>query len=105
MYNEEIPDEQIPELLESLKDSEEDVDRYIRSSYMEISFLGYTPKTVGGELLEAVLLNIRICIEYYMQKEDYQKVAKLKTLYKGLTEPIKVEIDQDILENISVFHN
>jgi hypothetical protein len=105
MFDDEIPDEQIPELLNSLRETEENVDRFMKTSYVEICFLGTSPKNIGGELLEAVSLNIRICIEYYIQNEDYIKVAKLKTLYRELTKPSKVKIDLDILQNISVSHN
>jgi hypothetical protein len=105
MFNDETPDEEIPQILDSLRETCEDVDGFIRSSYLEICFLGTSPRSVGGELLEAVLLNARLCIEYYLQKEDYIRVAKLKNICKGLTDPVKVDIDLDILQNITVSHN
>lgn len=106
MYNDEVNDEDIPTILEYLIERGEDVEEFMKSSYRELVFLGTSPKKIGGELLDASLFNLRLCIHYYLLKEEYTKVSHLKKIYDSILNPTtKVEVDEDLLRSISVCEN
>jgi len=107
MYNDELKDEEIPFLLECLEAELDDIEEFMNSSFREIGFLGTSPRSLGGELLDCTLCNLRLCLQYYIQKEDYQKAELLKRLHLALIDPniYRVVIDHDLLRAISVCEN
>jgi len=107
MYNEELKDEEIPFLLEHLEAELEDIDGFMNSSYREIRFLGTSPRTIGGNLLDCTLFNLRLCLQYYTRKEEYLRVDYLDRLLRLLRESNgkRIEIDHDLLRDISICEN
>lgn len=106
MNNDELKEEDFPNLIGYLEDRGENLEEFMKSSYTELMFLGTSPNKIGGTLLEAVIFNLRLCIHYYMMKEDYIVVGELKTLYSNLLDTNKkISIDETILKAISVSPN
>jgi hypothetical protein len=105
MFNDEVPDDDIPEIINMLRQRGEDIEEYMESSFRELSFLGGSPKSVGGELLDAALINVRLCISYFLSKEDYIKVATLHKIYESLKNPKKAIVDEELIKSIKVFPN
>jgi hypothetical protein len=104
MFNDQTSEEDIVMMLNSLEEKGELVS-FIERCYSELIFLGATPKTVGGLLLDAALLNTRVCLSYYLSIEDYSKVKALHDLLHKLNSPTTVEIDYSILESVVFCHN
>jgi len=105
MFNDEVSDEDIPEMINMLREKGEDIDSFMEGSFNELSFLGASPKSVGGELLDAALINVRLCISYFLSKEDYIKVSALHKIYESLKNPKKVTVDEELIKSIKVYPN
>jgi hypothetical protein len=107
MYNDELKDDEIPFVLECLEAELDDIEEFMNSSFSEISFLGTSPRSLGGELLDSTLCNLRLCLQYFIQKEEYRKAEVLTRLYVELTDAggHRVEIDHGLLRSISVCEN
>lgn len=105
MFNEKTSEEDISTFLSILSDKG-DLESFMSSCYSELTCLGAASKSIGGLLLDAALLNTRVCIAYFMSIEDYKKVAAMRKLYSQLSSPPNtVEIDVSIIRSIVFYHN
>ena len=57
-------------------------------------------------LLDCAIFNIRLCYTYYSKKEDYRKLADLKSLATILeTDTTKSIVDKYIIDEINIMLN
>jgi hypothetical protein len=102
MKSKELSDEDVRDFVESLHEIVDDADVYIKKSYDDIMFLGTTVNKLEDNVFESVLINIRVCIYYYLSMEKYRQVDKLNNLYQMIIKEDNkmIEIDQEILKSI-----
>ncbi len=106
MFHDDLSDDEIPKLFELMCNTEEELRLFIDNSYNELLFLGTSPTKLGERLLEATLVNMRICLFYYTTHEEYEKAGILDNLYKYLLRGNNgIEIDVDLLNGMEFCMN
>jgi hypothetical protein len=105
MLNDEMKDEELDGIIESMASRVPDISEYLDFVYESLLFLGSSPASMGEDELDMALVNIRICFRFYMLKEDYLKVSKLKELKDRLTNAGKHIVSNEFLESISINKN
>ena len=97
-------DEEIISIVQSMRDTEDDMPAFMDNYYEELLFVGCASHH-NKTLLSATLFGIRVCIEYYLDEEDYSKVARLQEMKKCILSHRKVEIDEYIIESFECYMN
>ena len=97
-------DEEIISIVQSMRDTEDDMPSYMDNYYNQLLFIGCASHH-NKTLLSATLFGIRVCIEYYLDEEYYTRVAKLEELKKFILSVREVDIDQYILESFECCEN
>jgi hypothetical protein len=103
----EMNDEEMSALMEHLYKIVDNLEEYMNDSYENLMFLGTSPRRMDGVLLESVLINLNICLYYYVSKESYIKAYELNKLYKLITDngPRQIDIEEEILKSIVISLN
>ena len=71
-------------------------------SLQSLLFLGRNIKD-KPELLEVAIFNIRLCYTYYMQEEDYIKVAQIVEFIVGIeAKAADKVVDSTIIDEITI---
>lgn len=97
-------DEEIAEIVENMRESEDNLEAYMQNYYEELMFIGNASVT-NDTLLNATIFGTRVCLCYYMQEEDYRKVVALKRLLDHCSNPKKSIVDISIIEAIEICTN
>ena len=97
-------DEEIISIVQSMRDTEDDMPAYMNNYYEELFFIGRA-SLLNEVLLSSTLFGIRVCIEYYLDEQDYSRVARLQEMKKFILSTRKVEIDSFIIESIECCMN
>ena len=97
-------DEEIISIVQSMRDTEDDMPAYMDHYYEELLFIGCASHH-NKTLLSATLFGIRVCIEYYLDEQDYSRVARLQEMKKFILNHQRVEIDEYIIESIECCMN
>ena len=97
-------DEEIISIVQSMRDTEDDMPAYMNNYYEELFFIGRA-SLLNEVLLSSTLFGIRVCIEYYLDEQDYSWVARLQEMKKFILSTRKVEIDSFIIESIECCMN
>jgi hypothetical protein len=106
MAHYDFEDEEVEKNLIALYDSVDDVDSYIHSVYEELLFLGAAPGSRKDETIYfSTVLCLKLCLRYYYDNCDYDKVAKLKTLYDLLIDPKASVVSAELLDEINICLN
>ena len=100
-------EEEITEIVEHIQENMENPVQYIDNAYDEIMFLGIASKRMKGELLESTLFMSKVCINFYVSIEEYDKANNLKRIFDILIDDMEslYEIDETILTAIEICLN
>ncbi len=100
-------EEEMSAIMEHLYEIVDNLEEFMNESYENIMFLGTSPRKMDGELLESVLINLNICLYYYVSKESYIKADKLNKLYKLITDNSakQITIEEEILKSMVISLN
>jgi hypothetical protein len=85
----------------NLEDTEQTIEECMAISLQSLLFLGRNVKD-KPELLEVAIFNIRLCYTYYMQTEDYSKVAQIVDFIVGIEAKADKVVDSTIIDEICI---
>jgi hypothetical protein len=105
LMNEQFSDDQLDSILEHFAESSGDLEGMMELCYKELLFIGGAANRAGTFLQDAVKLNLRLCIRYNQNVENYLRVKELFELSSRLENPTKVEIDNSIINGIMINSN
>jgi hypothetical protein len=97
-------DLEMKEVLQNLKDSEDDIDFYINEAYDDIIFLG-TSLSHKKEVIEIVTYMTKLCIIYFEEIKAYEKIIELNKLAELIKNKNTRIIDDVFIDKISIFTN
>jgi len=97
-------DLEMNEVLQNLKDSEDDIDMYINDAYDDIIFLG-TSVSHKKEVVECVTYMTKLCIIYFEEIKAYEKIIELNKLAELIKNKNTRIIDDVFIDEISIFTN
>lgn len=97
-------DEEIAEIVENMRESEENLEDYMANYYEELMFIGNASIT-NNTLLNATMFGLRVCLCYYLQEEDYRRVSAIKRQLDFCFNPKKSIVDVSIIEAIEICAN
>lgn len=92
------------EVLQNLKDSEEDIDMFFSEAYDDIIFLG-TSVAHKKDVVAIIKYMTTLCIIYFEETKAYEKIIELKKLTALNKNKNKRIIDDVFLDEIRIFSN
>lgn len=102
MLNDDVKDEELDAIIEFLKTKEDDIEKFMDNNFQDLVFLGSTISTLDSTGYDCAMLSMRICIRYFLNKEDYLKVRDLKKVLDSVNKPEKRIVEVDVLKDIVV---
>lgn len=99
-----LSDEEIISIVQTMRETENDLPAYIDNYFQEIIFIGRAA-ILNEKLLSATLFGLRVCIEYYLDEQNFSRVAQLHEMKKFILSKPRVEIDKYIIESFECCHN
>jgi len=111
MLNDELKDEDLDGLLyhfeqiilEGAVENINTLEEYMNSNYDSALLIGDS-KQDDPDLMDALRLTMRLCVKYYMDREDYLKVQKLHDL-NNIINKLKPKIVDGTIVDQARFNN
>jgi hypothetical protein len=97
-------EEEINEIVSNIRETIEDYPSYMNNYYEELQFMGHAC-TIDEKVSQAAVFGLRICLRYYLEEEDFEKVVHLKMLLECIDQPVVCSIDAYIIESIEISLN
>jgi hypothetical protein len=103
--NHTILDEDLDGLLEHFAEASGDLAGVMESCYKDLMLIGCTIKQASVFDRDAFDLNMRLCIRYNTNVENYLRVKELHDLSLEVQKESTVEVDRSIVNNIIINSN
>lgn len=103
--NNKISDDELDGILEHFAEVSGDLPGVMEMCYKDLLLIGSTIKRAGEFDRDAFNVNMRLCIRYNTNVENYLRVKELIELSLRVQEPIKVDVDTSIVNNIIINSN
>lgn len=97
-----LSNEEVDDAIELLDMSTGNVGEVIDSAFEEILFLGNAITTVDPRYMSAWVLSYSMCYRYYLLHENYTKLQQLVDVKSSIENSTKIELDTELIQNISL---
>jgi hypothetical protein len=103
--NHTILDEDLDGLLEHFADASGDLPGVMETCYKDLMLIGCTIKQASVFDRDAFDVNMRLCIRYNMNVENYLRVKELHDLSLEVQKDSRIEVDKSIVNDITINSN
>lgn len=103
--NNQFSDDDLDDLLEHLAEASGDLPGVMESCYRDLMFIGGNIRRSSEFDKDAFDLNLRLCIRYNQNVENYLRLKELHSLSLIVNTPTKVEVDPVITNSITINSN
>ena len=103
--NHTITDDDLDGLLEHVAEASGDLPGVMEICYRDLMLIGGTIKQASVFDKDAFDVNMRLCIRYNMNVENYLRVKELRDLSLEVQKESTVEVDRSIVNNITINSN
>jgi hypothetical protein len=89
----------------NLDPSEVEFENAMLMSFESIMLLGTCVFNDKQKFHDELLGAYHICMEYFLEKQDYEKVNEILKILKMIHDPRPVTIDNEVIDSIHIFLN
>ena len=103
--NQTVHDDELDGILEHFAELSGDLPTMMEACYHDLMLIGGNIKRAGKFDKDAFDLNLRLCIRYNTNVENYLRLKDLHDLSLVVSQPIKVDVDTNITKDITINQN
>ncbi len=99
-----LSEEELDGILYHLSNTLDNIDEHMNNCYNGVLFLGNSVSS-DEDATDVSLLNARLCIRYYLKKEDYMKVKMLQDFLNSFDTQNTTIVDHEIIDELKINPN
>ena len=103
--NQSVADDELDGILEHFAEISGDLPTMMEMCYKDLMLIGGNIRRSNEFDRDAFDLNLRLCIRYNTNVENYLRLKDLHDLSLLINQPIKVEVDRTITNEITINQN